>query len=53
MNVCLTKKIKRNKSSRFTKKRRPYKKYLKAPWKWIDIFAEINLLKLINKKGFF
>ena len=30
----------------FTEKRQPYKSYLKATWKWSDIFNEITNLKL-------
>ena len=37
----------------FTEKRRPYKSYLKATWKWIDIFNEIRELKLNNIRGYF
>ena len=37
----------------FTEKRRPYKSYLKATWKWIDIFNEIRELKLNNTRDYF
>lgn len=31
---------------KFTEKRRPYKKYNLAEWKWVDIFLEIDKLSL-------
>ena len=37
----------------FTEKRRPSKSYLKATWKWINIFNEIRELKLNNTRGYF
>ena len=45
----LPKKVKRNRESKFTEKRNPYKKYLNAKWKWIDIFNEIDNKKLSIK----
>ena len=33
------------KNKRFTMKRRPYKKYINAKWKWIDVFNKIDLIK--------
>ena len=37
----------------FTEKRQPYKSYLKATWKWSDIFNEITNLKLTKLYGCF
>ena len=37
--------IKRNGKTKFTEKSKPYKKYQKAKWEWIDIFLEIECLK--------
>jgi hypothetical protein len=37
--------VKISKENKFTEKRNPYKKYLKAKWEWIDIFLEIECLK--------
>ena len=47
-----SKKIKRNKESKFTEIRNPYKKYQKAKWNWSDIFLEIDLLKYEETKIF-
>ena len=45
--------IKRIRNKKFTEKRRPYKTYNNAKWKWIDIFIEIDQLKINNIKNFF
>ena len=45
--------IKRKRNKKFTTIRRPYKAYNNAPWKWSDVFTEINNLKLINVHNFF
>lgn len=45
MNVTLPKNVKRHTSKKFTKKRRPYKSYLNAEWKWEDVFIEIDKIK--------
>ncbi len=37
---------------KFTQKRRPYKKYNLAKWKWDDIFLEINKLSLTMSQGY-
>jgi hypothetical protein len=48
----MSKIAKQNRIQTYTEKRRPYKKYQKAPWKWIDIFTEIDLLKDTMEKQF-
>ena len=45
----LPKKIKRNRESKFTEKRNPYKKYLNAKQEWTDIIKEIDRKKLTIK----
>jgi len=52
MDIAINKNIKRQRESKFTAKRSPYKKYQKAAWIWTDIFDEIELLKETIKKGF-
>ena len=47
-----SKKIKKNKESKFTEIRNPYKKYQKAKWNWTDIFLEIDFLKNEQTKIF-
>jgi hypothetical protein len=44
-NINLPKKIRRNRTKKFTKKRQPYKSYLQADWTWSDVFLEIDDLK--------
>src|SRR3972149_4618506 len=49
MNSCdLPKNIKRKQAKKFTKKRQPYKTYLKANWVWTDIFLELDQLKKVS-----
>ena len=38
-------KINKLREQKFTEKRNPYKRYIKAKWNWIDIFNEIESLK--------
>ena len=45
--------IKRNRSKKFTTKKRPYKTYNDAIWKWNDVFIEIDNLKLLGVHNFF
>ena len=45
--------IKRNRTKKFTQKRRPYKTYNNASWNWNNIFIEINNLKNEKILNFF
>lgn len=47
-NIDLPKIIKCNRSKKFTQKQSPYKTYLQAKWKWVDIFSEIDAIKHTN-----
>lgn len=49
MSENLPKKIYYRSKNRFTKKRRPYKKYDKSTWKWNDILDEALILYKTDK----
>ena len=45
--------IKRIRTKKFTPKRQPYKTYINANWSWVDVFNNIDSLKLNKVSNFF
>ena len=47
-NDTIPKTIRRSRTKKFTKIRRPYKTYLRADWNWQKVFLELDKLKSTN-----